>query len=156
MASSSLPASAHLSCAASSRARRRWFWIDSFKWPSSAGGVTPRRSRCDNWRNSAHSSALHQAAQITQPLLIGVSIDQGISDCQDDLFQLRHARIRRLDVEGSTYRNVFPTEDRIHDSLGRDLPQERPVEPKPVENAMLISLTRVGGLHHRYTWRQAA
>src|SRR5690242_1004284 len=41
IASSSLPASAHLPCAASSRARRRWFWIDSFKRLSSAGGVTP-------------------------------------------------------------------------------------------------------------------
>ena len=46
--------------------------------------------------------------------------------------------------------------DRIHDSLGKDVPQERPVEPKPVENAMLISFPRVGGLHHRYTWSQAA
>ena len=47
-------------------------------------------------------------------------------------------------------------QDRIHDSLGKDVPQERPVEPKPAENVTLISLPRVGGLHHRYTWRQAA
>jgi transposase InsO family protein len=40
-------------------------------------------------------------------------------------------------------------QDRIHDSLGKDMPETRPVEPKPTANATLISLPRLGGLHHR-------
>ena len=47
-------------------------------------------------------------------------------------------------------------QDRIHDSLEKDAPQHRPVERKPVGSATVISLPRVGGLHQRYAWRQAA
>jgi transposase InsO family protein len=47
-------------------------------------------------------------------------------------------------------------QDRIHDSLGKDTPESRPVEAKPDANAKVISLARLGGLHHRYSWRQAA
>jgi putative transposase len=47
-------------------------------------------------------------------------------------------------------------QDRVHDSLGKDTPNKRPVEPKPTASATVISLPRVGGLHHRYEWRRAA
>jgi transposase InsO family protein len=47
-------------------------------------------------------------------------------------------------------------EDRIHDSLGKDTPNRRPVEPKPAANAAVISWPRLGGLHHRYAWHEAA
>lgn len=47
-------------------------------------------------------------------------------------------------------------QDRTHDSLAQDAPQPRPVENKPAGNATVISLPRVGGLHHRYAWRPAA
>jgi hypothetical protein len=47
-------------------------------------------------------------------------------------------------------------QDRIHDSLGKDTPEGRPIEPKPDDNARVISLARLGGLHHRYAWRRAA
>jgi transposase InsO family protein len=47
-------------------------------------------------------------------------------------------------------------QDRIHDSLGKDTPNRRPVEPRPAADATVISLPRLGGLHHRYAWRQAA
>jgi len=43
-------------------------------------------------------------------------------------------------------------EDRVHDSLKKDTPNRRPVEPKPAPDATLISLPRLGGLHHRYAW----
>jgi hypothetical protein len=46
--------------------------------------------------------------------------------------------------------------DRIHDSLEKDTPNLRPVEPKPAANATVISNDRLGGLHHRYGWREAA
>ncbi len=41
---------------------------------------------------------------------------------------------------------------RIH----KDTPYRRPVEQKPLANATVISNARLGGLHHRYTWREAA
>ena len=46
--------------------------------------------------------------------------------------------------------------DRIHDSLEKDTPSRRPVSIKPSESARLVSLSRTGGLHHRYDWRRAA
>ena len=42
------------------------------------------------------------------------------------------------------------------DSLSKDTPNRREIEPKPITDAALISQPRLGGLHHRYTWRQAA
>jgi putative transposase len=47
-------------------------------------------------------------------------------------------------------------DDRIHDALEKDTPNRRPVEQKPAADASAISLPRLGGLHHRYTWRAAA
>jgi len=46
--------------------------------------------------------------------------------------------------------------DRIHDSLEKDTPNHRPIEQKPTADATVISMPRLGGLHHRYSWRQAA
>jgi putative transposase len=46
--------------------------------------------------------------------------------------------------------------DRIHDSLEKDTPALRPISPKPNQSARLLSFRRVGGLHHRYDWQQAA
>ena len=47
-------------------------------------------------------------------------------------------------------------EDRCHLSLDKDPPVTRPVTPKPSPSAKVIALPRVGGLHHRYVWRDAA
>jgi hypothetical protein len=46
--------------------------------------------------------------------------------------------------------------DRTHDSLEKDAPNRRSVEQKPAENTVLVSMPRLGGLHHRYGWRKAA
>jgi hypothetical protein len=46
--------------------------------------------------------------------------------------------------------------DRIHDSLNKDIANRRPVQSRPANDASPISLPRLGGLHHRYAWRQAA
>jgi putative transposase len=46
--------------------------------------------------------------------------------------------------------------DRIHDSLDKDTPDQRPIEPKPAASANVTSMPRLGGLHHRYSWREAA
>jgi putative transposase len=47
-------------------------------------------------------------------------------------------------------------QDRIHDSLEKDTPDKRAIEPKPAMTAIVTSLPRLGGLHHRYAWRAAA
>jgi len=47
-------------------------------------------------------------------------------------------------------------QDRIHDSLEKDTPDKRAIEPKPGAAAAVISMPRLGGLHHRYAWRLAA
>ena len=44
---------------------------------------------------------------------------------------------------------IYYHEDRIHQSLDQRPPHGRDVEP--VENGGVVSLPRVGGLHHRYT-----
>jgi hypothetical protein len=38
----------------------------------------------------------------------------------------------------------------------KDTPVMRPVSSKPDQSARLVSLRRVGGLHHRYDWQDAA
>ena len=47
-------------------------------------------------------------------------------------------------------------EDRGHLGLDKDTPNKRPVTPRPPTTAKVVALPRVGGLHHRYEWREAA
>ena len=72
-------------------------------------------------------------------------------DCLDQVIALDEAHLRRLAREYMAYYHA----DRTHDGLGKDTPSHRAVEPKPV-GAELVSLARVGGLHHRYAWKPAA
>ncbi|MBM4321264.1 MAG: integrase [Deltaproteobacteria bacterium] len=46
--------------------------------------------------------------------------------------------------------------DRCHLSLGKDAPEPRPVSARPSPGACVVALPRIGGLHHRYEWRDAA
>jgi putative transposase len=70
----------------------------------------------------------------------------------DHVIALNEEHLRRLIRNYVRYYH----EDRIHDSLGKDTPNRRSVETKPAADASLISLPRLGGLHHRYAWRRAA
>lgn len=47
-------------------------------------------------------------------------------------------------------------EDRTHLGLGKDTPSGRSVTPPQPPAAKVVATPRVGGLHHRYDWRQAA
>jgi len=40
--------------------------------------------------------------------------------------------------------------------LGKNAPNPRPVEMRPSREATVISNQRLGALHHRYSWREAA
>jgi putative transposase len=72
-------------------------------------------------------------------------------DCFDHVIALDEAHVRRLAREYIAYYNA----DRTHDGLGKDTPNGRVVEGRPT-GAALTALPRVGGLHHRYTWKPAA
>jgi transposase InsO family protein len=70
----------------------------------------------------------------------------------DHVIALNQQHLRRLIRDYVSYYHL----DRIHDSLEKDTPNRRPVEQKPAANATVISNARLGGLHHRYGWREAA
>ncbi len=69
----------------------------------------------------------------------------------DHVVVLNEEHLRRLLREYVDYYN----EERVHTSLS-DAPSGRPVESRPSGRARVIALPRVGGLHHRYAWREAA
>jgi hypothetical protein len=46
--------------------------------------------------------------------------------------------------------------DRTHYNLGKDPPLGRPVQKKESDSDKVIALPRVGGLHHKYVWKEAA
>jgi len=59
--------------------------------------------------------------------------------------------LRRLLRDYVAYYNA----ERVHTSLG-DSPAGRGIEKRPSPDAEVIGLPRVGGLHHRYAWEEAA
>jgi putative transposase len=71
----------------------------------------------------------------------------------DNVFVLNEHHLRRLlDSFIDSY-----NQDRTHQGLGKDSPVGRPVEQRPAgATSNVVRLPRVGGLHHRYAWRQAA
>lgn len=70
----------------------------------------------------------------------------------DHIIPVNEEHLRRLIGDYVRYHH----EDRVHDSLSKDTPNRRPIERKPTTDTSLTSLPRLGGLHHRYTWPQAA
>ena len=65
------------------------------------------------------------------------------------VFDEKH--LRRLLRDYVAYYNA----ERVHTRL-RDAPAGRPAENRPSPNAKVVGLPRVGGLHHRYIWQEAA
>jgi hypothetical protein len=70
----------------------------------------------------------------------------------DHVIVLNETHLRRLLREYVAYHH----EDRIHDSLEKDTPNRRPIERRPSTAAKVLSGGRLGGLHHRYAWCEAA
>ena len=70
----------------------------------------------------------------------------------DHVIVLNDTHCRRLVREYLRYYH----EDRIHDGLGKDTPEKRRIEQRAAAHCAVIAVPRVGGLHHRYTWRAAA
>jgi transposase InsO family protein len=102
-----------------------------------ATGLTPKRTRRESpWQN-------------------GIA-ERWVGGCRreflDHVIPLNEQHLRRLVRDYVSYFH----QDRIHDSLGKDTPNRRPVQNKPSPEATMLSSARLGGLHHRYSWRDAA
>jgi hypothetical protein len=82
--------------------------------------------------------------------------ERWIGGCRRELFDHvvvfseRHAvRLARVYI-------AYFHEDRTHLGLRKDTPSRRPVTLPPSPTAKVVAMPRVGGLHHRYEWREAA
>jgi transposase InsO family protein len=69
----------------------------------------------------------------------------------DHVIVINERHLHRLLRDYVDYYNA----DRVHTQL-RDSPAGRPAAYRPSSEAQIIGLPRVGGLHHRYEWREAA
>jgi transposase InsO family protein len=69
----------------------------------------------------------------------------------DHVVPIDEAHLRRILLEYVEYYN----RERVHTRL-RDSPTGRPVEERTYSHARVVGLPRLGGLHHRYAWSQAA
>jgi len=81
--------------------------------------------------------------------------ERWIGNCRRELLDhliLNDVHLRRLIRAYISYYHA----DRTHDSLEKDTPAMRPVSSKPDQSARLVSLKRIGNLHHRYDWQEAA
>ena len=70
----------------------------------------------------------------------------------DHVIVLNERHLRQLIKSFVTYHN----EDRTHIGVGKDSPCGRPVEQSPGREANVFRPPRVGGVHRRDAWRQAA
>ena len=72
-------------------------------------------------------------------------------DCLDYMIVLNEGHLKRILTEYLEYYH----QDRTHLGLSKETPAGRSVLKKP-ENSKLIAFPRLGGLHHRYEWQDAA
>jgi putative transposase len=70
----------------------------------------------------------------------------------DQVIVLNEVHLRRLVHEYIRYYH----EDRNHDALDKDTPEPRTAERRKGAQSGVVTVPRVGGLHHRYTWKAAA
>jgi transposase InsO family protein len=69
----------------------------------------------------------------------------------DHVVVLGEDHLRRLLREYIDHENA----ERVHSMIG-DAPEGREPGTRPSPGAKVVALPRVGGLHHRYAWRDAA
>jgi len=82
--------------------------------------------------------------------------ERWIGGCRRELFdhvivfnELHAVRLARSYI-------AYFHEDRTHLGLDKDTPCGRSVTPRPSSTTKVVATPRVGGLHHRYEWREAA
>ena len=47
-------------------------------------------------------------------------------------------------------------DDRTHYALNKETPYNRPIQVKPTATSKIVGIPKLGGLHHRYVWKDAA
>ncbi len=99
-------------------------------------GITPKRTAYRSpWQNG--------------------TAERWVGSCKRELIDhvivLNEEHLRRLLRDYVRYYN----EDRVHTIL-QDSPEGRPAEKRPSPDAKVVGLPRVGGLHRRYEWKEAA
>lgn len=99
-------------------------------------GITPKRTAYRSpWQNG---TAERRVGSCKRELI-------------DHVIVLNQEHLRRLVRDYVRYYNA----DRVHTSI-QDAPEGRAAEPRPSSKAKVVGLPRVGGLHHRYVWKEAA
>ena len=73
-------------------------------------------------------------------------------ECLDHVIVFSENHLRRLLQSYFAYYH----EDRTHLGLDKETPLGRPISIRASSSAKLIELSRVGGIHHRYEWSEAA
>jgi len=73
-------------------------------------------------------------------------------DLLDHVIAFDENHLRRLISDYLLYYH----HDRTHLGLGKQTPNRRQVSRSPSPDSEVVALPRVGGLHHRYEWKQAA
>jgi len=73
-------------------------------------------------------------------------------ECLDHIIVFNEMHLRRI------LRSYFAyyQDDRTHLGLDRETPGERPTTSRASPTDGIVELPRIGGLHHRYEWSQAA
>jgi transposase InsO family protein len=99
-------------------------------------GITPKRTAFRSpWQNG--------------------TAERWVGTCKRELIDhvvvLGEDHLRRFLRDYVRYYNT----DRVHTRL-EDAPDGRPVEVRPSFGAKVLGMQRVGGLHHRYLWQEAA
>jgi transposase InsO family protein len=125
--------------------------------------TAPRYLICD--RDSIFSAAVIEfiKAMGTKPVRTSFcspwqngTAERWIGSCRRELLEhvvvLGERHLVRLVRSYVTYYH----EDRCHLGLEKDTPNQRPVARRPSPMARVVAQARVGGLHHRYEWPEAA
>jgi transposase InsO family protein len=73
-------------------------------------------------------------------------------ECTDHVIVFSENHLRRILRSYFEYYN----NDRTHLGLEKETPIARPISKRASPSCKLIELPRVGGLHHRYEWSEAA
>jgi putative transposase len=93
--------------------------------------------------------------RIRSPWQNGIA-ERWIGSCRreltDHVIPLDERHLKRLANEYLTYYE----EDRTHKSLDKQTPARRPIQSRPAAGSEILALPRIGGLHHRYCWTEAA
>jgi len=112
------------------------FGTEVIEWLKASGIKPKRTSHSSPWQN-------------------GVA-ERWIGSCRrellDHVIALNESHLRRLIRDYISYYHA----DRTHDSLEKDCPETRSISYRRDDSSKISSIPQAGGLHHRYSWQQAA